>query len=194
MSASPSLTDAATGRIDVTFLPEVATLFAAGRHMTDAPYLRIALRLSRIGVAALGAVLAAAVMWALGLLSAGADPWSSAAIILWGAVGAMALWYLGAERLWRRRRLLRAIATRGPVRVMTDGEKLTIEADGEWSGCLLTKFSAVERRDEHLILVRPNSVSAALPVAAFETPAAADAFARYVDARIAEGKRDGRTA
>ncbi len=180
---SDTLTNAAQGIIDVRFTPSPADLKVLVRNVPDRLYLVVGTILSRIGAFAVTAGLAGLVLWNLDMLQASVLEKVTLAIA-GGLIGLMGFRML-FEAGWRRSIRKSVFHPAQTLHVTSDGQSLTIEDEHVRTRI---SFSGIERwvkLESHLIFYRKRDAILALPKAAFTQPEAFDAFASFLQSRLA---------
>ncbi|MGO4387712.1 YcxB family protein [Microvirga sp. 2YAF29] len=180
---SDAFEKAAQGIIDVRFTPSPADMKVLARHVPDRPYLVIVTVLSRIGAFAVMAGLAGLVLWNLDALQA-SFPEKATLTIGGGLAGLMAFRML-FEKGWRRSIRKSLFHPAQSLHVTSDGHALTITDEHVRTRIAFAGIERMARLEAHLIFYRKRDALLALPKAAFAQPEAFDAFASFMQSRMA---------
>lgn len=180
---SDTVNNAAQGIIDVRFNPSPADLKALVRHGPDRFYLPIITVLSRIGAFAVTAGLAGLLLWTMDVLEASFLE-KVTLTIAGGLIGLMAFRML-FENGWRRSIRKSPFHPAQSLHVTSDAHALTIEDEHVRTRIGFPGIERLVRRDNHLIISRNQVSILALPKGAFAQPEAFDAFASFLQSRIA---------
>ncbi|WP_423790755.1 YcxB family protein [Microvirga solisilvae] len=175
--------NAAQGIIDVSFTPSLADLKVLVRNVPDRLCFAIVTILSRIGAFAIAAALAGLVLWNVDAIQASVLENVTLAIA-GGLIGLMAFRML-FERRWRssiRKSLFHHAQT---LHVTSDGQALTIEGEHVKTCIAFAGIERLAKLETHLIFYRKRDAILALPKAAFAQPEAFEAFASFMQSRMA---------
>ncbi len=180
---SDTLTNAAQGIIDVRFTPSLAELKVIVRDSPDRLCFAIVTILSRIGAFAVAAGLAGLVLWNVDAIQASVLEKVTLAIA-GGLIGLMAFRVV-FERKWRhsiRESLFHPART---LHVTSDGQALTIEDEHVRTCIVFSGIERLSRLESHLIFYRKRKAVVALPKDAFDQPEPFEAFASFMQSRVA---------
>ena len=180
---SDSLEKAALGIIDVRFTPSASDLKVLVRHVPDRAYHAIVTILSRTGAFAVAAGVSGLVLWNFQALQASMLEKITLAIA-GGLVGLMAFRML-VEGAWQRSIRKSLFLPAQSLHVTSDGHALTIEDEHVRTRIAFSGIERLARLESHLVVYRKRMLILALPKAAFAQPEIFDAFASFLQSRMA---------
>jgi hypothetical protein len=187
-AVSDSLTDAAQGIIDVRFALSLTEVKVLVRHAPDRPLLIVVTVLSRIGAFALTAGLAGLVLWNVDALQA--NLLERVTLMIAGGLAGLMAFRMLVERMWRRAIRKSLFQPAQVLHVTSDGHALTIEDEHVKTRIALSGIERLVGLKDHLIFHRRRTAFLALPRTAFAQPEAFDAFASFLQSRMAHQIQD----
>lgn len=179
---SAPLKNAAQGIIDVQFSPAASELKVLVRLDPNRFFYVVLTLLSRIGAFALTAALTGAALWASG--SFAQDFLESLTLSIAGGLAGIVAFRLIVEKSWRQRIRKALCDQTRDLRVIGDGEALTIEDEHVSSRFALSGIDRLIASSTHLVLFQDRRAILALPRAAFDPPEMFEAFVAYMQGRV----------
>ncbi|WP_175493810.1 YcxB family protein [Microvirga guangxiensis] len=180
---SDALTNAALGIIDIRFTPSAADMKVLSRLASDRALIMILTVLSRLGAFAFGAILTGAAVWALGVFES--DMLQTVTFAIAGGLAGVVAFRLLIEKAWHQRIRQLPLKRARNMHVIGDGHALTVEAEHIKTRIAFSGIDRVVVVPTHLVLYHERILIAALPKKAFEESQAFDAFASFLQKRIA---------
>jgi hypothetical protein len=180
---SESLKNAKQGILDVRFTPSPADLKVLLRADPNRSLYIILTVLSRIGAFAAAAGLTGLVLWASGLFAQ--DPLQHLSLSIAGGLAGITAFRVLVESIWRKRIRRSLFHPARPLHITSDGQALEIEDAHIKSRIAFSGIDRLITSPTHLVLFQDHASVIVLPKAAFEKPEVFDAFASFMQARVA---------